>query len=127
MSAESEEAADRAFEQRARAELRRGVDDLPPALGARLDSLVDTALAQPRPARAVRYALPTVAVALVASVLVVQPWRSTGTPPTTAPDDFALLLNADLDMLEQMEFYRWLEQHPGVLDEATASGSAQRS
>jgi hypothetical protein len=127
MSADDDDAADRAFELRARAELQRGVDGTPPELRAKLDRLVDAALNQPRKPRMIRFALPAAAVALVAGVLVTQPWRGTGAAAASPSEDFALLLNADLDMLEQMEFYQWLQQHPGVLEDAAASGSAQRS
>jgi hypothetical protein len=126
MNAEDDEAADRAFAQRARAELQRRVDETSPELRARLDRVVDAALNEPPRTRMSRFALPAAAITIVAGVLVAQPWRVTNAPSAPAADDFALLLNADLDMLEQMEFYQWLEQHPGVID-AAVSGSAQRS
>ncbi len=45
-------------------------------------------------------------------------------PPPIPADDVALLLNVDnLDLLEQMEFYLWLEREPGVLDAADAKAS----
>jgi hypothetical protein len=50
-------------------------------------------------------------------------------PASSTADDLALLLNVDnLDLLEQMEFYLWLDRQPGVLPEAGAEPSApQRS
>lgn len=126
---EDDDAADRAFEVRARAELRRAIDETPPDLRVRLDRAVDRALNQPEQPRMIRFALPAGAVALLAGLLVMQPWRTTIAPPVTAADDFALLIDGDnLDLLEQMEFYQWLDRQPGALDEAPAApGSAQRS
>lgn len=119
--------ADRAFEQRARADLRRGIEQTPAGVRAQLDRIVDKALSQPRRPRMIRFALPAAAAAIIAGVFVTQQWRAPGASPSPASEDMALLLNADLDLLEQMEFYRWLERQPGILDEAAASGSAQRS
>jgi hypothetical protein len=128
MSADEQDAADRAFEQRARADLQRGIERTPPDVRARLDGIVDRALQQsPRP-RLIRFALPAGAVAILAGLLVAQPWRAPEASPTAAADDFALLIDGDnLDLLEQMEFYRWLDRQPGILDEAAASVPAQRS
>ena len=119
--------ADRAFEQRARADLRRGIDQTPADVRARLDRIIDEALSQPRRPRMIRFALPAAAAAIIAGVFVTQQWRTPGASAPPASEDMALLLNADLDLLEQMEFYRWLERQPGILEEAAASGSAQRS
>jgi hypothetical protein len=129
MSAD-DDAADRAFEQRARADLRRTVDQTPPDVQARLDQIVHGVLNQPPQPRKIHLALPAGAVALIAGLLVAQPWHQPETPsaPASASDEFALLIDGDnLDLLEQMEFYQWLDRQPGVLDEAAASGSAQRS
>ena len=127
MSVEQDDADDRAFELRARADLKRGVDDTSPELRAKLDRIVDDALNQTRRPRMIRFALPVGAVAVIAGLLMAQPWRSPEAP-VSAADDFALLIDGDdLDLLEQMEFYRWLDQHPGILDDKAASGPAQRS
>jgi hypothetical protein len=126
MNADDDDAADRAFEERARAELRRGADETPPELRARLDRMVDDVLGRPRRPRLLGFALPA-AGAVVAGLLVAHRWQGTEAPSAPASEDLALLLNADLDLLEQMEFYQWLEREPDVLDEATASDSAQRS
>jgi hypothetical protein len=128
MSAEHDDAADRAFEERARSELRRGIEETPVDVAARLDQSVQLALNQPRRPRLTRFALPAGAVAALAVILVAQPWRKVDAPASAAADDFALLIDGDnLDLLEQMEFYRWLDQQPGILDDAAAPGSAQRS
>ena len=128
MSAGDDQANDRAFEQRARDELRRGIDQTSPELRAQLDQIVERALRQPPRPRLIRFALPAGAVAVIAGLLVGQPWSSPVTPPTPASDDFALLMNVDnLDLLEQMEFYQWLDRQPGLLDETAAVASPQRS
>jgi hypothetical protein len=128
MSAGDDHAEDLAFERRAREELRRGIDETPPELRARLDQGVERALRQASRPRMIRFALPAGAVAAIAGLLVGQPWSSPVAPPTPASDDFVLLMNVDnLDLLEQMEFYQWLDRQPGILDEAAAGESPRRS
>jgi hypothetical protein len=128
MSAEDDDAADRAFEQRARADLRHGVEQTPPEVSAQLERIVARALNQPPRPRIIRFALPAGAVAIIAGILVSQQGRPPEAPPASASDDFALLIDGDnLDLMEQMEFYRWLDRQPGILDAPDASGSAQRS
>lgn len=128
MSAHDDDAADRAFELNARAELRRGIEQISPEVRAQLDRIVDGALKQPRRPRMIRFALPAGAVAVMALILVANPWRSTDAPPPSAADDFALLIDGDnLDLLEQMEFYQWLDRQPGISDEASGTASPQRS
>ena len=126
MSAGDDDAADRAFEQRARDELRRSIDQTPPDVRAQLDRSVERALREPGRPRMIRFALPAGAVAVIAGLLLAQPWSTPVTPPVSATDDFALLMNVDnLDLLEQMEFYQWLDREPALL-ENDAPG-AQRS
>jgi hypothetical protein len=129
MSPEDNDAEDREFEKRARSELRREIDATPAELRTQLDRAVDTALRAPRRSYGLHFALPAAAVALVAGLFVAQQMRQPAAPPSPASDDLALLLNVDLDLLEQMEFYQWLDRQPGVLDEALAApeDEAQRS
>lgn len=131
MNPEQDEAADQSFEQRARAELRGDLDAPPPELRARLDDVVRRALEAPPRRYALRFGVPAGAVvAVVAGFLVVQHLRPPAAEPSRAADDLALLLNVDnLDLLEQMEFYQWLDRQPDVLDEALAAPAeeAQRS
>jgi hypothetical protein len=131
MNPEQDEAADHAFEQRARAELRGDLDAPPQELRARLDDVVQRALEAPPRRYALRLGVPAGAVvAVVAGFLVVQHLRPPAAEPSRAADDLALLLNVDnLDLLEQMEFYQWLDRQPDVLDEALAAPAeeAQRS
>jgi hypothetical protein len=127
MSAEEDDAAEHAFEQRARAELRRADEQLSPEVHVELDRIVTRALV-PAP-RGIGFALPAAAVVVLAGVLVVQQWRAPDAPAAATPasDDFALLIDGDnLDLLEQMEFYQWLDRQPGIFDDS-APGSAQRS
>jgi hypothetical protein len=131
MNPEQDEAADQAFEQRARAELRDRLAATPPELRAGLDSVVQRALETPPRRYALRFGVPAGAVvAAVAGFLIVQHVRPPVAEPSGAADDLALLLNVDnLDLLEQMEFYQWLDRQPDVLDEALAAPAdeAQRS
>jgi hypothetical protein len=125
------------FEARARSDLRRIVDETNPALRARIDTLASGAIGQAgRPRRNPWPALVPVggvAAAAVAIVAVSWLWPDRVEPGKSAPiaaDDVALLLNMDnLDLLEQMEFYLWVEQQPGALDAAgaTAPELPQRS
>jgi hypothetical protein len=120
--------ADRDFEQRARADLRRGIEQTPHDVRVRLDAIVARALTQTRRPRMIRFALPAAAVAVIAGIFVAQPWRGADAPPAPAADDFALLIDGDnLDLAEQMEFYQWLNRQPGILDDAAAPAPAQRS
>jgi hypothetical protein len=123
-----------AFERQARADLRRSVAETTPEVRARLDEMVAVALRErpAAPARTWRFALPVtggVAAAVMVAVLVLREPAPVETPAPTTADDLALLLNVDnLDLLEQMEFYLWLDRQPGVLPEAGAAPTApQRS
>jgi hypothetical protein len=119
------------FELRARARLRQSVADLSPKLRFQLDGIATRAArATPRPRRTWRVALP-VGGGVVAAALAVVMWRAGDVQPvkTSSPaDDMALLLNVDnLDLLEQMEFYQWLERDPRVLEDSAVSAGASRS
>jgi hypothetical protein len=138
MSAENDRdpAAQRAFEQQTRADLRRRVAQTSPEVRARLDDMVAAAVREKPVApanRAWRLALPVggsaAAAVLVALLVLREPQTPIEKPAATAADDVALLLNVDnLDLLEQMEFYLWLDREPGLLPEAAAASSVpQRS
>ena len=115
------------FEQRVKADLRRIVADTSPEVRARISAMAAAAVReQPQPSSRLRAAfIPLGGVAALALVVVVvQMIKAPGvieTPPPISADDVALLLNVDnLDLLEQMEFYLWLDREPGVLDAAGA-------
>jgi hypothetical protein len=115
------------FEQRVKADLRRIVADTSPEVRARISAMAAAAVREkPRSVSRLRAAfIPLVGVAALALVVVVaQMIKAPGaieTPPPISADDVALLLNVDnLDLLEQMEFYLWLDREPGVLDAAGA-------
>jgi len=127
--------ADRDFEQRARAELQQRVAATSPAVRARLEAMAAAAAREvPRGSSRLRWslALPAVGGLLAASLAVVLLWPAKLPPekPADAPaDDLALLLNVDnLDLLERMEFYQWLERDPELLEgDVPASPAGQRS
>lgn len=131
MNPGQDEDADQAFEQRARAELRGASEPTPPELRARLDALVDRALETPPRRYGLLLGVPAGAVvAIVAGIFIFRQAQPPVTAPSRAADDLSLLLNVDnLDLLEQMEFYQWLDRQPGLLDEALAAPAdqAQRS
>jgi hypothetical protein len=133
MSADDDDTADRDFEQRARADLRRSVEQTSPETRARLDAIVERALQSSRSpaerAGVLRFAIPAGAVAVLAGLLIIGRRHEPAATMSPATEDLALLIDGDnLDLLEQMEFYQWLDRQPEVLDEAlAASESAQRS
>jgi hypothetical protein len=118
---------DSEFEMRARARLRQSVADLGPKLRFQLDGMATRAARESPRSRLHlpwRVALP-LGGGVMAVALAVVMWRGGDARPVTASaraDDLALLLNVDnLDLLEQMEFYQWLERDPRVLEESVAA------
>ena len=121
------------FEQRVKDDLRKVVADTSPEVRARIARITALAMAEARRPR--RRGLPALiplgGVAAVAVVVVaLQVFKQQPAAPEKLapipPDDVALLLNVDnLDLLEQMEFYLWLDREPGVLDAAGASAPEQ--
>jgi hypothetical protein len=124
------------FEERVKADLRTIVDGTSPALRARIAKVTTAAIDEAQRAAPRRW-LPTLVpvggvAAVAVMVVAVQLLKQPATPDKLAPippGDVALLLNVDnLDLLEQMEFYLWLDREPGVLDAAGAApGLPQRS
>jgi hypothetical protein len=135
MSPKEQDPDAHAFETRARAELRRAVDATPAELRARLDAAVDRALReQPRTSRprVWRVALPLGGIAAAACAVILFTTRPQPAPiaqPAGAnAGDLALLLNVDnLDLLEQLEFYQWLDREPAELEDTGAPPAAQSS
>lgn len=138
MSPENDQdsASQRDFEQQAKADLRRSVAEITPKVRARLDEIVSQAIREAPAApvrRTWRLAWP-VGAGLAAAMLAIvlfrhDPPAPIEKPASAAADDLALLLNVEnLDLLEQMEFYLWLDREPGVLPDAAATPPAsQRS
>jgi hypothetical protein len=119
------------FEERVREDLRKIVADTSPALRARIAKVTNAALDEAQRPAARRW-LPTLVpvggvAALAVAVVAIQLLQSAPAPAPEKlapipPGDLAMLLNVDnLDLLEQMEFYLWLDREPGVLD---AEGAA---
>jgi hypothetical protein len=111
------------FEKRVQAELRKAVADTSPVLRARISAMAAAAVReQSQSASRSRWVLVPLGgvAALALAVIAVQTINTPGAidkPPPISADDVALLMNVDnLDLLEQMEFYLWLEQEPGLLD-----------
>jgi hypothetical protein len=106
-------------------DLRRMVDETSPGVRARLDHMVADVLegrTRPRaPVRRVGWPIGAMAATFVAATLgLVMMVRQE--PPASPADDVALLLNVDnLELLEQMEFYLWLDRQPGILEADSAS------
>jgi hypothetical protein len=124
MSPENDE-----FEQRVKSDLRKIVADTSPEVRARISAMAAAAVReQPRSRSRLRSALfplggfAALAVVVVGVQLLKPSADLPAKPPPISADDVALLLNVDnLDLLEQMEFYLWLDREPGVLDAAGAA------
>lgn len=122
------------LERRARADLRRMVAGTSPRLRDRLDEIARDAAREaprPKPLRGWRMAFPVGGGVLAATLAVVmlKPQPPAPVAAGAKGDDLVLLLNVDnLDLLEQMEFYQWLDREPGLLDAgAPAPADPQRS
>jgi hypothetical protein len=132
MSGDERDESDRALEARLRGDMGQLVQATRPEIRDRLRQAASAAAAQSRPARprapGLRWQIGIAAAAAAALAVVI--WRPVAPPErprSPAADDLALLLNVDnLDLLEQMEFYQWLDRDPALLDSASAP-EAQRS
>lgn len=118
-----------ALERRAREDLGRMVSSVGPDIRARLDALATEAAREasvPRSPRVWR-AWSIGLCAAAASALIVVMWMPARPPAGPAPpstDDMALLINVEnLDLLEQMEFYQWLDREPALLESDSTSGA----
>jgi hypothetical protein len=124
--------SDEEFEKRLRADLRRMVNHTSPGVQRRLDEIARGAAAHVSGATRHRgwwVAAPLGAGALAAALAMVmlRPMDKPMHQPATQGDDFALLMNVDnLDLLEQMEFYQWLDREPGLLDAGSADAADPR-
>lgn len=96
--------------KRVRAELDRDVRDLDELTVARLRAARHRAL-DARPHRKLWWAAAgltaTAATAALVAILVVSPAPA---PPASGLEHMELLAEADLEMLENLEFYRWLAE-----------------
>jgi len=125
------------FEQRLKADLQKMVAGTSPALRARIAEIAAVAASAGESSRSRRLhaLIPLGGVAALVVVALtlhlvqpqsVAPAKSSPIPP----EDVALLLDVDnLDLLEQMEFYLWVDRESGALDAegATAPKSSRRS
>ncbi len=105
--------------QRVRAQLDIDSRDLDAASASRLNQArqqaLDRGLRKSRRTHWAWYGLATSAVLLLALLLTGRTPPESGAVPTVAaqqaPDDFDLLAGAeDLELIENLEFYAWLEQ-----------------
>jgi hypothetical protein len=124
--------SDTEFEKRSKALFDESVDGLNGQLRSRLTQARYKALAEVPVSRLQatrRFWMPAAGLAATAliAVLVVMPYTRTerALPATfAAADDMALLLNDDdLEMIEDMEFYAWLDSDPQALPESPAPAS----
>ncbi|TVO70975.1 hypothetical protein [Sedimenticola selenatireducens] len=98
------------LEQRASKVLDQGVDDLDELTCIQLSAARKRALAQP--VRSWNWGIPAGLATAVSAILVIALWF--GAPsdslPNTPLDDLELLTTTEsLDLLEEFEFYQWLD------------------
>ncbi len=111
----SEENSRTAFEQRSKALFDESVAELDGSIRSRLTQARHAALEGADTQRRYRVWLPLAGLATAAAVtafVVVPGLRQQRTLPTStaSADDMTLLLNSeDLELLEDMEFYAWLD------------------
>lgn len=124
------------FERRSKALFDESVDNLSGNIRSRLTQARHRALEQASVRGTNRHIsnhrvwLPAAALtaAAVAAVVVVAPRviQERGMPEAFAADDFALLLNDDdLDLIENMEFYAWVEDNLDAADAAREADDAR--
>jgi hypothetical protein len=109
------------FTRTVRRDLRRLVQDTSPRMRARLDRMADEAVSgrsrRREPVRRTSWPFGAVAATLVAVTLGLFLTLRQEPAPASPADDVALLLNVDnFELLEQMEFYLWLDRQPGILE-----------
>lgn len=107
----------RRLEEKARANYRAAISGIDPKDSARLAAARRKALLEGRPAGPVRWMLPAGAAAAVAAGLVIGLLDSDPDYPelvaTDAAEDMELLLaDESLEMIEDLDFYLWLDVEP---------------
>jgi hypothetical protein len=133
MSEEREhQPGDADFTARVRGDLRRMVEQTDAATRARLDRMVDEALRTKRRKRRAIWVMWPVGAVTAGVVALLFAGRPSGVSmpaaSATPAADVELLLNVDnFELLEQMEFYQWLDRQPGILDAAPTPAGSQRS
>lgn len=105
------------LEDKARAEYRAAMQAIDPKDSARLAAARRKAVLEGRHAGPVRWMLPVGAAAAVAAGLIIGlPESDPGYPElaaTDAAEDLELLLaDESLEMLEELDFYLWLDVEP---------------
>ena len=114
------------FEKRSKALFDASVDDVNGNIRSRLTQARHTALAATRASQlqSMRRWLPAAGLAAAAliAVVIVKPFaRHERALPDSlaAADDLALLLNDDdIELIQDMEFYAWLDSDPQALPQA---------
>ena len=128
---ESNLPSDRDLEARAKQAFDRSVEEIDAATRSRLTQARYRALQELSPARAGRPVwgrfAPAGALAVVALVTVLVFWQPAIEPSlqVAAAADFEILLGEEeLEMLEELEFYAWLEEQPEFASPGDAEPNA---
>lgn len=103
------------FEQRSKALFDEGVDGLSGNIRSRLTQARHRALEQAEsthPSRRAWWAAAGVAAVALLAVAIVPRIRERGMPEQLAAEDLAMLVEADdLELIENIEFYAWVEEN----------------
>jgi hypothetical protein len=105
------------LEEKARADYRAAISGIEPEDSARLAAARRKAMLDGKPAGPVRWMLPAGAAAAIAAGLIIGlPDSDPGYPELVATDaveDMELLLaDESLEMIEDLDFYLWLDVEP---------------
>jgi len=106
---------DEALERRVRAALDEAAARLPATRAARLAAARARAVEAARGRRRLRLvpAAVAAAAAAVAGVALLRPWRAAAPPPEAVEDIEILTAAEPLELIEDLDFYRWLEEEHG--------------
>ena len=107
---------DEALERRVRAALDEAAARLPATRAARLAAARARAVEAVRGRRQRLRLLPAAvaaAAAAVAGVALLRPWRAAAPPPEAVEDIEILTAAEPLELIEDLDFYRWLEEEHG--------------
>lgn len=106
---------DEVLERRVRAALDEAAARLPATRAARLAAARARAVEAARGRRRLRLvpAAVAAAAAAVAGVALLRPWRAAAPPPEAVEDIEILTAAEPLELIEDLDFYRWLEEEHG--------------
>jgi len=113
---------DRTLETRSKAAFDASVSELDPAIRSRLRRARHAAVEQAGGSRSLWWVAAVASAVVAGLVLVLTPVLEPQQQPLTdsfaaRAEDMSLLMNEDsLELIEELEFYAWLDDTPGAFD-----------